>query len=69
MALCNSPKEDLGNFFPTDFVLGHPIQLPGEFSDVSKHDGSSIGCVIWRGFKRRNEVTSEGIFGELLGMR
>ena len=36
MALCNSSKEDLGNFFPTDFVVVHPIQLPREFCN---HDG------------------------------
>ena len=39
MALRNSPKEDLGNFSPTDFVLGHHTRLPGEFFDVSNHDG------------------------------
>ena len=27
------------NFFPTDFVFGHPIRLRGEFFDVSNHDG------------------------------
>ena len=39
MELRSSPKEDLCNFFPTDFVLGHPIRLPGEFFDVINNDG------------------------------
>ena len=39
MALRNSPKEDFGNFFPSDFVLGYPIRLPGKFFDASNHDG------------------------------
>ena len=39
VALRNSPKEDLGNFSPTNFVLDHPIRLPREFLVVSNHDG------------------------------
>ena len=42
MALRNSPKKDLGNFSHTDFVLGHSIQLPWEFFDVSNHDGPEL---------------------------
>ena len=33
MALRNSPKEDLADFSPTDFVFGQSIRLPGEFFD------------------------------------
>ena len=39
MALRNSYKEDLGNFPPTDFVLGSPIRLPAKFLYISNHDG------------------------------
>ena len=42
MALHNSPKEDLGNFSPTDFVLGHLIRLPGKFFDISNHNDSEV---------------------------
>ena len=46
MALHNSPKEDLGNFSPTDFVLGHPIRLPREFFDVSNHDSREADAFL-----------------------
>ena len=39
MALHNSTKKCLGNFSLTDFVLGHPIRLPGEFFDGTNHYG------------------------------
>ena len=34
MVLRNGPKEDIGNFPPTDFVLGHPIRSLGNSSTL-----------------------------------
>ena len=33
------PQRRPWQFFPTDFVLGHPMRLPGEFVDVGNHNG------------------------------
>ena len=46
IAMRNSPKEDLGNFFPTDFVLGHSIRLPREFFHVRNRDGPKSNAFV-----------------------